>query len=624
MTTSDSIRSKHSNVGQKLYMPGLDGLRAISVLAVIAYHLNLSWAPGGFLGVGVFFVLSGYLITDQLMAQWQDTRRLDLKDFWMRRLRRLMPGLFFMLGIVSLYLLLFDRAMLISLKGDLLSAVLYFNNWWLIFHQVSYFESFGPPSPIGHLWSLAIEEQFYLLWPLILALLLRLTLQRSKLILLTLTGAAASVVAMALIYNVGTDPSRVYYGTDTRAFALLIGAALAMIWPSRNLSKQIPRKSRLILDLVAAVGLFGIVLIMWRTNEYDASLYLGGLTLFSILTAVVTAVLAHPASLSGKILGCKPLRWIGVRSYSLYLWHFPVIILISPAVDTGGLNLGRMVIQLTITCILAAVSYKYIEEPVRRGSFTCRLERIRIPAPLILRCTSVMVMISLLLFVYTGPSNLSKNQTYANAPGDVRGMKIGPPTPAENMPTPNVDSREPNVNLPDEKPPVANNPTAGSEVKTDAMITAIGDSVILGAEPYLKKSLPGIIIDGELGRQMNQAQDVVIRLKTEGKLGSCVIIELGSNGPFKMEEFRTLLTSLGDMKQIVIVNTRVPKRWQDTVNSDLAEAAAEFPQATLVDWYAASQGKESYFYGDGVHLSPQGAECYASLISDAVKVSTGP
>lgn len=622
MTTSDSICSKHSSADRKRYMPGLDGLRAISVLAVIAYHLNLSWAPGGFLGVGLFFVLSGYLITDQLLGRWQDTRQLDLKDFWIRRFRRLMPGLFFMLGVVCLYLLLFDRSMLISLQGDLLSVALYFNNWWLIFHQVSYFESFGPPSPIGHLWSLAIEEQFYLLWPLILVVLLRFTPQRSKLILFTLVGAAASVVAMALIYDIGTDPSRVYYGTDTRAFALLIGAALAMAWPSRSLPKQLSRKSRFILDLVGAVGLLGIILIIWRANEYSASLYLGGLALFSIMAAVVTAVLAHPASRLGQVLGCKPLRWIGVRSYSLYLWHFPVIILTSPAVDTG-VNVGRVVIQLTITFILAATSYRYVEEPIRRGSLTRRPERIRIPTPLILRCTSVMVIISLLLFVFTGPSNLSKDQTYANAPGVAEGEKVGPPTPVENAPSPSVDSKEPNVNIPDEKPPVANNPTVGSEIITDAMITAIGDSVILGAEPYLKKNFPGIIIDGELGRQMNQAQDVVNRLKAEGKLGSCVIIELGSNGPFKLEQFRTLLTSLGDVRQIVIINTRVPKRWQDTVNADLAKAAAEFPKATLVDWYAASQGQDSYFYKDGVHLSPQGAEYYASLISNAVKVTKG-
>jgi len=619
---SDRMGSMQSNPGKNRYMPGLDGLRAISVLAVIAYHLNLPWASGGFLGVGVFFVLSGYLITDQLMAHWQDTGRLDLKGFWIRRIRRLMPGLFFMLGIVALYLFLFDRSMLISLKGDLLSAVLYFNNWWLIFHQVSYFESFGPPSPIGHLWSLAIEEQFYLLWPLILLLLLRFVKQRSKLMLLTLTGAAASAVAMALIYDVGTDPSRVYYGTDTRAFALLIGAALAMVWPSRSLPGQLPRKSKYILELVGALGMIGIILMMWKTNEYDSSLYLGGLALLSILTAVVTAVLALPATLTGRVIGCKPLRWIGVRSYSLYLWHFPVIILTSPAVDTGGLNVGRMVMQLMITLVLAAASYKYIEEPIRRGSFTLRRERIRIPTPLILRGTSVTVIVSLLLFAGTGPNNLSTDHTYANAPG-VQKMEVAPLSPGENPPSPNVNPQESDVTTTEGKPKTADCPAIGSEVKTDAMITAIGDSVILAAEPYLKKVFPGIIIDGELGRQMYQAPDVVNRLKTQGKLGRYVIIELGSNGPFKMEELRALLTSLGDVEQIVIVNTRVPKRWQDTVNADLAEAAAEFPQATLVDWYSASRGKDSYFYNDGVHLSPQGAECYAALISDAIKVTAG-
>ncbi|NLW44575.1 MAG: hypothetical protein GXY92_05275 [Syntrophomonadaceae bacterium] len=201
-------------------------------------------------------------------------------------------------------------------------------------------------------------------------------------------------------------------------------------------------------------------------------------------------------------------------------------------------------------------------------------------------------------------------------------MKVGTPPPAENPTSPTVDCQESEVTATEGKPP-ANDQAGDSEVKTEAMITAIGDSVILGAKPYLKKSFPGIIIDGELGRQMYQAQDVVKRLKAEGKLGRYVIIELGSNGPFKMEELRTLLTSLGDVEQILIVNTRVPKRWQDTVNSCLAEAAAEFPQATLVDWHAASQGKDYYFYSDGVHLSSQGAECYAALIRDAIKVTTG-
>ncbi|NLV16092.1 MAG: acetyltransferase [Syntrophomonadaceae bacterium] len=618
MKISGTLLSKHSAREKKRYMPGLDGLRAISVLAVIAYHLNISWTPGGFLGVGVFFTLSGYLITDQIMAHWQTANRIDLKDFWIRRIKRLIPGLFFMLGIVCLYLLLFDRSMLISLKGELLSAILYFNNWWLIFHNASYFESFGPPSPLGHLWSLAIEEQFYILWPLILTILLFITRRRSDLIFFTLLGAALSVSAMILLYDVGTDPSRVYYGTDTRAFALLIGAALAMACPSQSMSRKISRKSANIMDLIGTVCLFGIILAMVRINEYDPFLYLGGLALFTIIVAVITAVLAHPASILGRIIGCKPLRWIGVRSYSLYLWHFPVIILTSPSIHAGGINVGLVIGQLVTTFLLAHISYKYIEEPFRRGSWSDWLTKIPVPNPLILRYASVMVIIALTISLFTG-HNMASSHTHAGSPKVVENVNPDPTVPVDNTPLPTADEKILDNNTPDEIPPADNSPIDGPEVKTDAMITVIGDSVVLAAAPYLEDIFPGIIIDGELGRQMHQAQDTVNRLRSEGKLGRCVIIELGSNGPFKLEEFRTMLTSLEDAEQIIIVNTRVSKRWQDTVNSDLAKVGAEFPQATLVDWYSASEGKDSYFYGDGVHLSPQGAQCYAALISDAIK-----
>ncbi|WP_317891280.1 acyltransferase family protein [Paenibacillus oceani] len=347
---------KEQGEGKSRYMPGLDGLRALSVLAVIAYHMNVSWAPGGLLGVAVFFTLSGYLITDQLVAQWQTTKRIDFAGFWMRRIRRLMPAMFVMLAVVGAWLLLFDRGRLASLQGDFVSVALYFNNWWLIFHQVSYFESFGPPSPLGHLWSIAIEEQFYLIWPILLLVLLRVTKQRGKLMIFILLGAAASTIAMAMIYVPGSDPSRVYYGTDTRAFALLIGAALAVAWPSRSLSAAVSDKSRLVLDILGGAGLLAIVWLIWKTNEYDSLLYHGGLALFSVLTAVVTAVLAHPASRVAKVMGSKPLRWIGVRSYSLYLWHFPVMILMSPSGSADDAHAGRAIAQIALSLLLAALS----------------------------------------------------------------------------------------------------------------------------------------------------------------------------------------------------------------------------------------------------------------------------
>ncbi len=595
---------------KKCYMPGLDGLRALSVLAVIAYHLKLSWAPGGLLGVGVFFTLSGYLITDQLMMEWHKTRRLDLKNFWLRRVRRLLPAVFFMLFMVSLWLYYFDQPRLISLRGDFLSAIFYFNNWWLIFHKVSYFESFGPLSPIGHLWSLAIEEQFYILWPLLLVLILRLVPRRGSRTLIILIGAAASAVAMALIYQPGTDPSRVYYGTDTRAFALLIGAALALIWPSWDQPIKLPGKSPIILDLLGGGSLLAIFLMIGYTNQYDPSLYQYGLAIFAILSAIVIVPLTHPATMLSRILGCKPLRWLGVRSYSIYLWHFPIIILTNPTVETGGLNIGSVVLQLALIIIMADISWKYIEEPIRRGGLRKLWKR---PSAQTIKPRFALIMVIALLdlmilpgFVTPqGKSSASAEKTFIKAPS-VMGSQVSMPS---------SDAQQKADNIPGQKPPLKTEP---SEVRSGEGITAIGDSVMLGAAPYLEKVLPGIIVDGEVGRQIYQAQDVVNRLKEEGKLGNIVIIELGSNGPFSEKQMTSLLASLGNDKKIVLVNTRVPRAWESTVNSDLQKIAAEMPNTTLVDWFSASQGHDSYFNPDGVHLTPEGAEYYAAMLSQAI------
>src|SRR3712207_6745215 len=349
-------------------MPGLDGLRAIAVIAVIAYHLDPDLIPGGLLGVGVFFTLSGYLITDLLLGQREATGSLKLGDFWMRRARRLLPALFLMLAVVVAWVTLLDRSQLPSLRGDVLAAVAYVSNWWNIVREASYFARFGPPPPLEHLWTLAVEEQFYLVWPLLLWLGLRYARGRYRLAGLTLAAAALSAVAMALLYQPGVDPTRVYEGTDTRAFGLLLGAALAMVWPSRRLHAglALPR-DRLLLDGVGAVGLVVIALLIWRTNEYSAFIYRGGIVLLSVATVLVVAAVAHPASRLGPALGWKPLRWLGVRSYGIYLWHFPIIVLTTPSLNRG-INLPLAVLQVGATIAVVALSWRFVEEPIRHDA----------------------------------------------------------------------------------------------------------------------------------------------------------------------------------------------------------------------------------------------------------------
>jgi peptidoglycan/LPS O-acetylase OafA/YrhL len=352
------------------YMPGLDGLRAIAVLAVIAFHEQFSWAPGGLLGVGLFFTLSGYLITDLLLGKWVTTGSLHLGSFWARRARRLLPALFVMLVVVTGWVTLLNRAHLASLRGAVAAAATYSSNWYLIAVNQSYFARFAPPQPLDHLWSLAVEEQFYLFWPWLLLLGLLCVRRRGPgavrwLVLPTLALAAASAVAMYVLYHPAVDPTRVYEGTDTRASGLLIGAALAMAWPSSRAATATKTTSRL-LDVPAVAGLVVIALMIWRVGQYSSFLYEGGLILLSVATAVVVAAVACPASLVGAALGWRPLRWIGVRSYGIYLWHYPVIVLTTPANATE--NLPRIAAQVAAIFGLAALSWRYVEEPIRRGA----------------------------------------------------------------------------------------------------------------------------------------------------------------------------------------------------------------------------------------------------------------
>jgi peptidoglycan/LPS O-acetylase OafA/YrhL len=354
------------------YLPGLDGLRALAVGAVVAYHMDLGWAQGGLLGVGVFFTLSGYLITDLLLGQYERTGGLQLVDFWLRRARRLLPALFVMLTVVVAWVTLLDRSLLPAVRGAANASAVYVTNWWLIVQHSSYFAQFAPPSPLDHLWSLAVEEQFYLIWPWLLWIGLRWKRTGAgsyqRLAAATLLLAAASAVAMALLYRPGYDPTRVYDGTDTRAFALLIGAALAFVWPSTKLPVQVDRRSRWVLDGAGVAGLAIFAVLVWRTSEYSPFLYRGGLVLLSFATALMVASAASPASRFGRILGGESLRWLGVRSYGIYLWHFPIIVLTTPA--AGGDTPSRRVLQLAAIIGCAAVSWRYVEEPIRHGALS--------------------------------------------------------------------------------------------------------------------------------------------------------------------------------------------------------------------------------------------------------------
>lgn len=722
------------------YMPGLDGLRALALIGVMGYHWNFGFAGGGFLGVSLFFVLSGYLITDILASQWHHQRRIDLKDFWIRRFRRLLPAMLLMLFFLVVWVTLFDRSRLPALRSEVLGAVTYISNWQFIFQQQSYFESFGPPSPLGHFWSLAVEEQFYLLWPLIMLAVLKLFPRRGQLFTFIAAGAAISALTMAVIYQPGDDPSRVYYGTDTRAFGLLIGAGLAVVWPSWKLSTHVSRATRRRLNVTGAAAMLIILSMMWQVDRYDSFLYQGGMFLFSLAAAVLVAVLAHPGASISRLLSWKPLLWIGVRSYGIYLWHYPVMILTSPASGTGDLSLPQVALQIAASVLLAALSWKYVEEPIRHGGlkklwFKARSIRRRsislrgwvvsLSSLMLIGifCSGMMSSVSsartvgdIAAMLNLDPALEEPDQTQGTEPGTMEPPQGQTPPPVGtngNITPPPTDTKQPGVvkkpdseDTPDQMPfpdgatgsgdddagrnkepdhPAGNETdneddqtNAGSKIPDNAdsektipdqpnedkagkpsedkadmpdpskdaatettgkesnptmptnkpqnppvsksAITAIGDSVMLGVSPYLEKSLPGIHIDAVIGRQMRQADDLIPAMKTQNRIdGGIIIIGLGTNGAFSKKDLDSLLRPLDSAKQILLINTRVPRDWEQNVNGMLAKAAAQNPKVTLVDWYSASKDHPEYFRSDGVHLEPEGAEAYTSMLLQAIK-----
>lgn len=594
--------------GTSSYLPGLDGLRAVAVLAVVAYHLTFSWAKGGLLGVGVFFVVSGYLITDLLMSELHHRGTIALKQFWARRARRLLPALFVMLFVVMGFVTLFEHSQLPAMRSDLLPAIFYYSNWWFIFRHVSYFAKFGPPSPLGHLWSLAIEEQFYLVWPFVILAGVRWIRSRRLRIALILAAAAGSATEMALLFAPYVNPTRVYDGTDTRAFALLIGAALAMTLPRSQAFAPISTGARRVIEAVGTASLIGIFVMYWQVGEYSPFLYRGGMVLLSVLTAGVIAVIVHPGARLGKLLGRNPLRWIGERSYGIYLWHYPVIVLTTPT--HAPPNLLRAFLQVGASITLAALSWRFIEQPVRHGALGRLWRRVRqhewnlrsgLPRLTAGQWALAVAVAANAVVCLVGVSGLVTAPALAAAAHD---HTVLPPR----------HHHETSTSVANESGTTATTapPPAGQGV------TAIGDSIMVDAAPYLTQMLPGIVIDAKVGQQLYQVQATVPTLKADGDIGTRLILELGTNGGYSVTQLENLLTSLGPMKKIVLVNTRVPDPWQTEVNATMATVAAAYPNVTLMNWYADSANSPQYFYTDGIHLNPVGAKVYASLIVQAL------
>jgi peptidoglycan/LPS O-acetylase OafA/YrhL len=625
------------------YMPGLDGLRAIAVLAVILFHLGFGWAPGGLLGVGIFFTLSGYLITDLLLAQLARRGRIKLGAFWLARARRLLPALFVMLAIVVFWVTVFGPAQPDQFRKAVVSAVFYVNNWEQILGNVSYFARFAPEGPLNHLWSLSVEEQFYIVWPFLLLIGVKLVREtplpsgvRPRLALITIGLALVSSILMAVLYHPSLDPSRVYYGTDTRAAGLLFGAALAMVWPSRKLSRKITPQARDMLDALGALGLLIIGLMIWRTGEFSSFLYRGGFVVLSLATVMVLIPVTHPACRMGRWLGVRPLRWIGVRSYAIYLWQTPVIVLsATDAAHPADESLLRKVVQVAAILAIAALSWRFLEEPIRHGAIGRFFARRR--------------AVGWGWYTFVPGMRVAIVAAAVLAAVGVAGMAGLNSASAEGEQTRVEQARAAGTDKP---PPLTKAQAEDSKKTACKAVVHIGDSTSEGLDSaeylpdpkerienrYNEVGVKEVHMEVEGARSIEErfegepnAQEVAEALKAEGFKG-CWVLALGTNEAADVaagsnvderERIQKMMTIIGD-EPVLWVNVKslpsAPEHYEpegmEGWDEELVKACPLYPNMRIYNW--AADVKDAWFIEDGVHFTSPGYAARAQLIAQAL------
>jgi peptidoglycan/LPS O-acetylase OafA/YrhL len=651
--------------GRTGYVRGLDGLRAIAVAAVVIFHATDNWLRGGFLGVDVFFVLSGFLITSQLLAEWHRRSAIDVRAFWKRRGRRILAALYLLLVVTLAFGLIFHPEEVAVYRGDALAAFLYVANWYFIFHNQPYFEVVAHPSPLLHLWSLGVEEQFYLLWPLLLTGAL-LVLRRWA-FALALVLAVASAALMAILYQPGVDPSRVYYGTDTHASGLLLGALLAFFWRPGPVSRPAQGegagfmariRSWLVpgafIDLVA----LGMLIILGYSfvvaNESQPFLYRGGFFLVAAITAICVVAVSHPrARLLTAMLELAAVRWLGRRSYSVYLWHWPVVVFTRPGFLLMS-GYALLFLRIGLALVLAEISFRLVEEPIRRGGLPKLWERLQAALQMgqwgrvAVSAVTGVVLAGFVLGVCIAaaqapvpPPPAYLAETSVNT--IVRpGQATRTPTPAAGSATASPSATPTATGLARTgetvrlDPPPTPSPTAAPSSASDTgapigisgiapveagTVIAVGDSVMLGAVPALNAAIDGIQVDAAVSRQVSTGISLLQGLKSQGVTGNVVVIGLGSNGTFTSGQFDQIMGVLSDIPRVVFINDKVPRSWEQSNDSVIANGVQRYPSARLADWYHASIEHPEYFYDDQYHVRPDGAAVYAALVASAV---TGP
>jgi peptidoglycan/LPS O-acetylase OafA/YrhL len=584
------------------YIPAIDGLRALAVIAVMLYHLGFTWIPGGFLGVDLFFVISGYVITRLLLDSIAQSGGLDLRGFYLARIRRLLPALIFMVTttIIAIGIWAPDtiKRLLIDTPFSLTGTI----NWWLVAKELDYFESIGRPPLLQHTWSLAVEAQFYLVWPLILYFVLK-KFGKKHIPIAALSIAAASGITLFLV-SLSLDAantskvSHVYFGTDTHSFGLFLGAALAVSWIPQNFKITVSKRAQNFIDGVGIFGFIGILATFLLINESQPTLYKIAFPLAGIFGAAIIMSIVHPASRFAPILEFKPLLWIGERSYAVYLWHWVIFQVTRPSVDLAGEDWALYALRILIVFALADISLRYIELPVRRGViqywFKGRRYRTKRERNRQTGIFSVITIIVLIVAIIVSVRAISiSNQAQQKLENS---LSVAATSGATGSDQALVDDG----------------------LRADDGLWVTGDSVILGIRSQLGEKLPIALINARIGRQAGELADVM-RSDAAQVPNAPVIFNLGNNNLVTREQAVAIFEIVKNQPEIIVINSAVPRPWREPNNALIEEVAAQYPQVQIVDWNSLSADRPDYFAPDGVHLVPAGVSAYVDAIIERLE-----
>ena len=610
---------------KRRYITGLDGIRAIAVIMVLAYHLKLALFKSGFLGVTVFFVLSGYLITGILISEVEEEGTIDLKNFWLRRIRRLVPAVMSMAVVIIFVSAVVNKIIFTKGCKDFLASVLGFNNWWQIFNKVSYFEAAGVPSPFTHCWSLAIETQFYLIYPLILLGIYKLVKSRgegrAKRGLLfagvTLLLALISVILMIVLFDSQQDASRVYYGTDTRAFSLLFGALLAILWEYR----MVPRRLSASVNMVLGSVSFAVLLVMTiAINGSSNFWYRGGQFVGTILTVLVIYTVSGRKTWLIRFLSNPVLKWIGDRSYSIYLWHYPIILLISKGIKASW---WITLIEIVLSVVLAELSYRFIETPIRHGIIGEYLNILRSRPKSrqekkrqvqvarrslkVIAGTFVLTVSLILCMIFVPKKNaldtLQKRESKAKETGKMTEEQLA----------------KQKANGSESDDTICTADLTDDEILEGLNLLLIGDSIAVDVTDDFYEMFPNSVSDTKIGRITSLGKQVLDSYIDEKKWeGEGVIFASLSNSPIN-GELEAIREKIGKDMPLFLTTVRIPHdTFEEESNSKIKKFVEENDHTYLIDWYAASEGHDEYFDADDTHLLSAGAKAYAKCIKEAV------